>query len=522
MLHNNTKREWPDAAPFFILAFFLVNLFFLGRFPLVHSDESWLAGLTLEMLRTGKLAVTEPFFNLFPRYPHAIKILFHLLQMPFIALVGYSHGTVRLVSLVFGCLALYMLYLVLRPRFGKAPALAGVLLMALNIQFIYASHFARQEAVILFCLTAAMYFGLKAGTEERTSRRNVMLQGLVIGLAVGVHPNSLIIFLPNLLLIVYRITRKELPPRMLISFLVPVAAGGIFFVALSFVFDPGFLRHYLSYGNTVGVAFNPADRFSGFFRFYGKLFFSVSGTYYVPRQKVLWVLYAVLLGAGIIRLAVPKWRKAPLLTEALIGLAGINLGYLAVGKYSQPSVVFILPFLIILCVSLLNNAGRLRRALLLGVLGLLFAANALLNIRPQLDADYRDYLADLRQALPEDGAVLVNLNAGFFFKDRPFFDYRNLAFLEEAGMSFEEYIDSSEIGVIVVPEELDFIYDQRPRWNIVYGNIVPWYREMRDFLLNRCTPVGEFESPWYGMRITRYVGARPWMVRVYRVSGSEG
>jgi 4-amino-4-deoxy-L-arabinose transferase-like glycosyltransferase len=521
MLHDNTKRERPEVAPFFILAFFLGNLLFLGRFPFVHSDESWLAGLTLEMIQAGNLAVTEPFFNLFPRHPHAIKILFHILQMPFLSLGGYNHVAVRLVSLVFGSLSLYLLYLVLRPRFKKGIALTGTVLMALNIQLIYASHFARQEAVILCCLMSSLYLGLRAGREDRPPRRDVLLQGLVIGIAVGVHPNSFIIFVANLLLLVYRIAGKDLPPRMMMHFLLPVAAGGILFVAISFLFDPGFLDHYLSYGNTVGVSFDPTDRFTGLFRFYGKLFYSVSGTYYVPRQKLLWILYAVFFGAGIIRLLIPRWRKVPLLAETLIILAGINLGYLAVGKYSQPSIVFIFPFLIILCVSVFYNAGRLIRTLVMVGAGILFMINAILNIQPMLDSDYRGYLGELRKTLPEEGAVLVNLNAAFLFQDRPFYDYRNLAFLEEAGMSFEDYVDTYGIGAIVVPEELDYIYNHRPRWNIIYGNIVPWYREMQEFLRNRCTLTGQFDSPWYGMRITRYIGTQPWKVRVYRVVESE-
>ncbi len=76
----------------------------------MHSDESWLGGLTRNMLATGTSALPSRFFDLKPRYPHAIKILFHLLQMPFILALGYSVFALRLLSLLSGVAALYLFF----------------------------------------------------------------------------------------------------------------------------------------------------------------------------------------------------------------------------------------------------------------------------------------------------------------------------------------------------------------------------------------------------------------------------
>lgn len=507
-------RGQRKAAPFFILLlFFSLNLLFLDGFPFVHSDESWLAGLTLEMMHSGSPAATETFFDLFPRHPHAVKLLYHLVQMPFIALGGYSIFSVRLVSLVFGCLALYVFFRLLRPSFGNAAALTGMVLLAVNLQFIYASHFARQESAILFFMLLSFLFGTAPG-------KRIFLQGLCIALAIGFHPNSFIIFIPNLLLLIYRVIRGDLEKRMIGRFLLPVTLGAAAFAALSLAFDPGFIGHYLSYGGSVGISSDPVDRIGGFFRFYLKLFYAVTGTYYVPEQKALWIFYALVVFAGVLRLILDRRRHIPLLPESLIALTGVNLGYLLIGKYSQPSVVFIIPFVVILFLSVIHGTRRPVRIILPAAAGIFFLLHAVFTITAAPRDDYRGYLAELEKALPEEGAVLVNLNAGFLFEDREFYDYRNLAYLEEADLGFEEYVRTRGITAIVVPEELVFIYERRPVWNIMYGNIVPWYLQMLPFLEEHCSPTSEFTAPCYGMRITRYMGDKPWQVKVYRVKDS--
>ena len=95
---KNAFGGWRTAAALYVAAFSLVSLLFLERFPYVHSDESWLAGLSRGMLEEGSIGVTEAFFDAKPRYPHAIKTLFHLMQAGMISVFGYSVRTVRLLS----------------------------------------------------------------------------------------------------------------------------------------------------------------------------------------------------------------------------------------------------------------------------------------------------------------------------------------------------------------------------------------------------------------------------------------
>ena len=95
---------------FYLLAYFILNLLFLTKFPFVHSDEAWLSGLTRNMMENKSLWVTEPFFDLKPRNPHGFKTLFHVLQMPFITIFSYKVFSARLMSLTFSVFTLFVFY----------------------------------------------------------------------------------------------------------------------------------------------------------------------------------------------------------------------------------------------------------------------------------------------------------------------------------------------------------------------------------------------------------------------------
>ena len=61
----------------YLIIWFVINLLFLTQFPFVHTDEPWLSGLSRSILENDSPTVTEDFFDLYERHPHALKILFH-------------------------------------------------------------------------------------------------------------------------------------------------------------------------------------------------------------------------------------------------------------------------------------------------------------------------------------------------------------------------------------------------------------------------------------------------------------
>ncbi|OQY37988.1 MAG: hypothetical protein B6229_07090 [Spirochaetaceae bacterium 4572_7] len=137
----------------YLIIWFLTNTLFLTNYPFVHSDEPWLSGLSRSMIFNESLQSTEDFFDLYERHPHAIKIIFHIIQIIFIKIFGYSIFTVRLISLIAGVLSLFLLYNLIIKIFDKDNshiiALLTVIWLSFDVLFLYISHFARQEVLLI-------------------------------------------------------------------------------------------------------------------------------------------------------------------------------------------------------------------------------------------------------------------------------------------------------------------------------------------------------------------------------------
>ncbi|MBN2875123.1 MAG: hypothetical protein JXM71_08505, partial [Spirochaetales bacterium] len=99
---------------FFINLYIFIYLFLsvpsLSSYPSVHSDEPWLSGLSRAWLNEGSFTVTEPFFDLIPRAPHALKVIFHGVQALVFAIFGYGSVQTRTISLLFGLATLIMFH----------------------------------------------------------------------------------------------------------------------------------------------------------------------------------------------------------------------------------------------------------------------------------------------------------------------------------------------------------------------------------------------------------------------------
>jgi len=186
-----------------VIIFFFINLLFLTNFPFVHSDEAWLSGLSRNMLEKQDLSVTESFFDLYPRKPHAIKLLFHLIQIAFIKMMGYHIFTFRFISLLAGTTVIYFFYKIAK-KFSNSTMLAcfAVIILSVDIQFIYASHFARQEILLLLLLLISLYYFINKHNTNKSILQDIII-GLILGVGIGIHPNSFFIALPFILIYLY-------------------------------------------------------------------------------------------------------------------------------------------------------------------------------------------------------------------------------------------------------------------------------------------------------------------------------
>ncbi|OQY34346.1 MAG: hypothetical protein B6241_05020 [Spirochaetaceae bacterium 4572_59] len=507
----------------YLLLWFLLNLLFLTDFPLMHSDEAWLSGLSRHMSAEGRLDVTEPFYDLYERHPHAIKILYHLFQILFIQIFGYSLFSLRLLSLLGGVLCLYLMFQLLKSVFHHSRLfyfpLLVVIWMSWDVQFIYAAHTARQEIIMLALMLSSLILTL-----DGKSTAHGALTGCIIGLAAGFHPNAFLIAWPaGLLLLREMVTRK----RSFLSgmaFLLTAAFTATLFVSLSFHFNPSFVQDYLSYGEPLGVMDASDVKILKWPLFYSKIFHQVGGTYYLP--DIRWQFYSLPL--FLLFLPLSSGRKGIIPA----GLIGINLGIMILGKYSQPSVIFLIPFYYLagaaLLVGMQKISGQLQLLLILILLPLTLLLSAQ-EIKGELDPSaesYDEYLEQIRTLVPEESRVLGSLNLEYYLERGNLYNWRNLAFLpqeskEEEKSPFASYIHSRNINMIIIPSEIDYVYKNRPSWNALYGNTAHWYPQMEEFLEKNCVLTGSFESPSYGTRIEAYKNRKPWTVSVYRVISED-
>ncbi len=498
-----------------IVIFFVVNIIFLTNFPFIHSDESWLSGLSRNMIEKKELSITEPFFNLYPRHPHAIKLLFHLIQIVFIKFMGYNIFTFRFISLLAGSGSLYFFHK-LAKKFTNRDILANMatIILGLDIQFIYASHFARQEIILLLIFLICLYYYLYKYEFKNTIWPDITM-GLILGTAIAIHPNSLIIALPFIFIYTYNLLIvKKINLHKYLTFGGVLGLIALFMVILSFKFDPNFIQNYASYGQKLGVFSSIFTKIDSLDYFYKKLFYGVSGTYYTPPVKFQFIIFTLAFIYAAIQIFFKKDEKNIIL---ILMFLGINAGYIIIGRYNQTGIIFIFPISYLLILNIMSSIKIIYRYIIITLIIFVLAFNTSSTLIADTHYNYDDYLTEIAKVVDKNDRTLANLNCEYYFNNGKLLDYRNLAYLKENKMNFSEYIIDNKIEYIIYPEEMDFIYNHRPVWNILYGNVFPYYSEMKKYLENDYELVHSFTNKTYGMRIARYVGNKEWQIKIYKV-----
>lgn len=531
------RRYWSGLL---LTAYLLVSLVTLTRFPFVHSDEAWLASLTRSMIAERSLAATETFFHLTPRYPHALKSIFHLLQMPFVA-VNFSAWSVRLLSLAASAALLVLFYRTIRDaglyktnsakRASRFLPLLWTAILAVDIQFIYIGRLARQEILIMLVYQVGLFLLSPILRSPRNDAwKRTLLIGFITGGAAGIHPNAFIVGLGLTGIVLSVPLGRHGLLKALAAFGGAALTAAALFVAASFTMDSSFPLHYTSIGAAVGVADSGPEKILGFARFIGKIWNQTSGTYYLPPVRGEIVLFLLFFTSSLF---VRDRMVIALRRSILFMLIGIGV----IGKFSPPSISLVwspLAMLGAVTVSALAHRSTTRSVetwryrivpTITGVLLGLSLLHSLVEIAstPSMRSDrYRYYIASIQALVPDGSNVLANLNTAFAFDEGQLYTWRDFAALDEdrhttEGLTVSEYLNRRNIEYILYPDEMDLIYAQRPVWNDVYGNLYPYYGELRTFLSDHCELVGTITAPVYAMRIVRYAGREPWKVRVFKV-----
>ncbi len=518
--HNNfiwSDKYFKRLILLGLFFYFIINLFSLMAFPLFHSDEIWLKGLSLEVWQSKNFGLTEPFYDLYPRVPHPFRWVFNLLQIGFIRLFGNTLFSVRLLSLVASTGGLYVFAkLIGHQTKSKVFTLLGLTMMILNLQWLYAAHFARQEALILLLMLIGYGLSLKL-------KSPYVLSALLL-VAIGIHPNSFLMGCLLFTIMVYQVIVGQRPFKAVIQFVLSSLIGVFFYLLLGFQMASDFLVRYFSFGASLGVDALPMSRLQNYYWFWVKLYHQIGGTYELFDIRFMLILMATLLVISTLYF-LKKAIKAKglsnisLVVEPFLAILSLLLGLFIIGRNNQTSVIFFFPFIILLLLSWLSNIKRNQWLSLLVIPLILFSFYCDLKDYQQgfdYRADYSGVQGEILKHIPSDANILGNIINMEGFNPHHYYDIRNLAYLEDKDLTLEAYLKERNIHYIILNDEMDYIYQTSPKWDFLYVNMDYW-PALETYINVHTTLVAEVDNPLYAMRISKYSGTYPWKTKIYRV-----
>lgn len=493
----------------YVLVFFIFNALTLMLFPTVHSDELWLKGISDEMMFQRNFHVTEPFFDLYPRVIHPFRWLFHGFQILFFILFGSSIWSARLLSLFFAALCLIVFDKIsknfIKTRWLQAFCTIG---FSLNIQFIYASRFARQETMVLFMMLFLVYY---LSDPDQTYKKPY-IPALIVLMSMGIHPNSFIVFISGLFILTLLLIQKKIALTYFWQVIAYGGIGTIFYLIIGYLGNDALISSYFAFGAPLGTDAPPSERFVGFYWFWYKLFHQIGGTYDLFLIKWYYFLFIVsfFLGVKHLKKAYFKWVYTL--------LVAVFFSLLIIGRYNQTSVIFLIPWLYLLSFMEIETFQFSKKYIGLGLV-LLISLNTYTNIKTYnrdrfYDLNYAQMIEEIQRYVPENGVILGNLNTIDAFHPHHFYDVRNLAYIDT---SIADYMAKRNITHIIWHEEMDYIYRNQNRWGFLYTH-TDYMDDLYAFIEQHTEKVHTFENPVYAMRISRYSGTYPFTTTIYTVS----
>ncbi len=119
--------------------------------------------------------------------------------------------------------------------------------------------------------------------------KSIFKMALLLGLSIGFHPNAFIITTMIGFILLKDSLAKTISLKHLLSFIGIVGGFAALHVAFTLLANPNFLPEYWAYGQTLHVDALPSSRLVNLKDFYLKLYYQVSGTYYIPPMQGLYI-----------------------------------------------------------------------------------------------------------------------------------------------------------------------------------------------------------------------------------------
>ncbi len=221
-----------------VASMILVHAWSLMRYPAPHADEAWLTSRAWAFAHTGRAfgALDSGVFDAYEHHWIANQWLVTALHSLALRLTGApALLPLRIFSLLLGLGLLAVTWFLGRQVGGLRVGAASLLLLGSSLAFFYSAHLVRYD--ILAALLG--YGALAAAWAGRQGRfRSGLAAGLLVGLAVETHPNSLI-FVPAIgALYLLRWGVHSWRKAALWGFGLGLLAGLVYYLALHYFPDP--------------------------------------------------------------------------------------------------------------------------------------------------------------------------------------------------------------------------------------------------------------------------------------------
>lgn len=406
-----------------IVAYLAANLPYLEAWPTAHNDEArelnafWAAAGVDPAARW-----MDPEFGPDPLYKGGLQGLTVGLMLR-VAGLGLFQG--RLVSLLWGGLLLWFLFLLGRRLYGPLPALAAAVALAASRPFLVASHMVRPDIVLAAMLAAACYLGVVAVQERRPGIG--LAAGLVLGLALDVHLNALA-FMPLVGLVILADSPRFWRSRVAHGFLLGLALGALYYLLVRVIPDPGQFARSSSYW--IGIDKRPPI-LSGDLQFMLTAELGRFASYTTEDRR----LELAVIVAGLAWAAARALRRRRL-DPLLLGLAAaFALFVTVVSSKSEFYLILFEPWLLLLAAGGLADLGSAARALRAPLLALGVAAAPLVVGYPDSFDDmataasnfaergYPALIAEIREVVPPGASIIGPPLYWIGLSDHPYTDY---------------------------------------------------------------------------------------------------
>jgi hypothetical protein len=385
---------------------------------------------------------------------------------------------------------------------GQALGLLGACLTAVSAPFFISAHLARYDIFVaaLGFSAMALYFYYRFSNPWVAG-----LAGLLIGLAVEIHPNGLI-YVPVILVLYFVDWRRSmLTKKQLFPFLAGLGVMLIFYAALHILQYPmTYLRiSQLCYAPTHTppiLTLDPSVILQAFLDLFDSLLF----TYLVASPLIVWAV------------VIPVKRHSINAKMFLLVAASLILAYvLWVRNQLVYYAILFTPVIDLLLASLLlqvlrkpDNSSRVN---IQGILVLsIITAHVIFNLYP-LRQDVREDLPfvtnQLKQSIQNGDSIMGSQTYWFGFADHVYYSWEQLTYYQRyaPGSTVLEALRELKPDIFVVDGHLDgAISDEVGGSQYVRQLRLP-RSELAPFLSQNAELLNEFDGRYYGkVRVYRF------------------